>query len=337
MEECLRAEVERVVYTSSAAVVGPAGARQDRRRDAAVHRRRARHPVRQLGPRGRGRGDARRGPRAAAGVREPRRSASAPATTCSPRPGWCARSCSAASRSTPTARSRVVDVRDVAEGHLLADRRGQAGRALHPRRAQLHLRAPVRRPRPALRASTRRCGCRRRRPGRRGVLASAGRAWPLTPLEVRAASNWWTYRSTKAGASWAGAPDSVLTFRRICRFLKYIVFVVRSPNGTCLFELCGVHHVKGGSAKRLEYNRSKIKLDDNEESIRGSNTSRKAWHIRSGTRQIVRLTRTRRKTFSFISSTTQSNNRGSSAAWRIIESRSYIWFERGHSPRCLCP
>ena len=39
MEECLRAEVERVVYTSSAAVVGPAAHGQDGRRDAAVHRR----------------------------------------------------------------------------------------------------------------------------------------------------------------------------------------------------------------------------------------------------------------------------------------------------------
>ena len=39
MEECLRAEVERVVYTSSAAAVGPGRAGQDRRRDAALHRR----------------------------------------------------------------------------------------------------------------------------------------------------------------------------------------------------------------------------------------------------------------------------------------------------------
>ena len=43
----------------------------------------------------------------------------------------------------------VVDVQDVARGHLLADRKGERGRALHPRRTQLHLRPPVRRPQPA--------------------------------------------------------------------------------------------------------------------------------------------------------------------------------------------
>ena len=32
----------------------------------------------------------------------------------------------------------IVDVRDVAKGHLLADEQGRAGRALHPRRPQLH-------------------------------------------------------------------------------------------------------------------------------------------------------------------------------------------------------
>ena len=30
------------------------------------------------------------------------------------------------------------------------------------------------------------------------LLAAAGRSWPLTPVEVRAAGHWWTYRSTKA-------------------------------------------------------------------------------------------------------------------------------------------
>ena len=40
MEECLRAGVERVVYTSSAAAIGPAAGRQGGHRDAAVHRRR---------------------------------------------------------------------------------------------------------------------------------------------------------------------------------------------------------------------------------------------------------------------------------------------------------
>jgi hypothetical protein len=30
------------------------------------------------------------------------------------------------------------------------------------------------------------------------VLGAGGRAWPLTPSEVRAAGNSWTYRATKA-------------------------------------------------------------------------------------------------------------------------------------------
>ena len=40
------------------------------------------------------------------------------------------------------------------------------------------------------------------------LLAAAGRAWPLTPLEVRAASQRWTYRSTKAKRelSWSARP-----------------------------------------------------------------------------------------------------------------------------------
>ncbi|MEA2419448.1 MAG: hypothetical protein QOE60_1654, partial [Thermoleophilaceae bacterium] len=40
------------------------------------------------------------------------------------------------------------------------------------------------------------------------ALASAGRGWPLTPLEVRAASEWWTYRSTRARRElgWSARP-----------------------------------------------------------------------------------------------------------------------------------
>ena len=40
------------------------------------------------------------------------------------------------------------------------------------------------------------------------VLGAAGRGWPLTPLEVRAATQWWTYRSTKAGRElgWKARP-----------------------------------------------------------------------------------------------------------------------------------
>jgi hypothetical protein len=40
------------------------------------------------------------------------------------------------------------------------------------------------------------------------VLGAGGRAWPLTPAEVRAAGNRWTYRSTKAqrALAWKARP-----------------------------------------------------------------------------------------------------------------------------------
>jgi dihydroflavonol-4-reductase len=82
----------------------------------------------------------------------------------------------------------------VAEGHLLADRRGQVGERyilggrnftfdrLFADLGRLSgIDPPVRLP-----------------PGAARLLAAAGRAWPLTPVEVRAAGHWWTYRSTKA-------------------------------------------------------------------------------------------------------------------------------------------
>ena len=88
----------------------------------------------------------------------------------------------------------IVDVRDVARGHLLADRRGQVGERyilsgrnftferLFADLSRLSgVDSPVRLPTSAAR-----------------LLAAAGRSWPLTPVEVRAAGHWWTYRSTKA-------------------------------------------------------------------------------------------------------------------------------------------
>ena len=94
----------------------------------------------------------------------------------------------------------IVDVRDVADGHLLADAKGGAGRALHPRRPQLHPAAPLRRPLADL-----------RRPGPAAEAARAARARPARcvseplglPLglavdETRSAALWWTYSSAKA-------------------------------------------------------------------------------------------------------------------------------------------
>jgi dihydroflavonol-4-reductase len=88
----------------------------------------------------------------------------------------------------------VVDVRDVAEGHLLADRRGSVGeryilggrnftfdRLFADLGRMSGIDPPVRLP-----------------PRAAQLLAATGRAWPMTPLEVRSASHSWTYRSTKA-------------------------------------------------------------------------------------------------------------------------------------------
>ena len=87
----------------------------------------------------------------------------------------------------------VVDVRDVAEGHMLADERGEIGeryilggrnftfeRLFADLGRLCEMEPPLKLP---ARVAT--------------VLAAAARG-PLTPLEVRAASQWWTYRSTKA-------------------------------------------------------------------------------------------------------------------------------------------
>ena len=58
MEECLRAEVERVIYTSSAAAIGPATNGKAATETQLFTAAPARHPVRELGARGRGGGDA---------------------------------------------------------------------------------------------------------------------------------------------------------------------------------------------------------------------------------------------------------------------------------------
>ena len=93
----------------------------------------------------------------------------------------------------------MVDVRDVATGQLLADAARRARRALHPRRAQLHLRPPVRRPRAPERGGPAAQGSARAGRGRgRRSCASAPGSTTLSPQEVLAGSQWWTYRSTKA-------------------------------------------------------------------------------------------------------------------------------------------
>ena len=92
----------------------------------------------------------------------------------------------------------IVDVRDVAEGHLLADSRGSVGERyiLGGRNftfdrlfADLGRLSGVDTP-VKLAAIPARAAAR--------VLSATGRRGPLATNEVRAASQWWTYRSTKA-------------------------------------------------------------------------------------------------------------------------------------------
>jgi dihydroflavonol-4-reductase len=203
MEECLRAGVERVVYTSSAAVVGPAehGKTADETQlfsggelgipyVSSVHE---------------------------AEVEAMRVAARGLPLVCV-NPGVCFGAGDHLLSSTRLVRSfllgripiytdgaiSVVDVRDAAEGHLLADRRGQVGERyilggrnftfdrLFADLGRLSgIDPPVRLP-----------------PGAARLLAAAGRSWPLTPVEVRAAGHWWTYRSTKAKRElgWSARP-----------------------------------------------------------------------------------------------------------------------------------
>jgi dihydroflavonol-4-reductase len=92
--------------------------------------------------------------------------------------------------------ANVVDVHDAAEGHLLADQKGAVGERyilggrnftfdrLFADLGRLSgVEPPVKVPARAATAAA-------------GVLG--GRLGPLTPIEIRTASHWWTYRSTKA-------------------------------------------------------------------------------------------------------------------------------------------
>jgi len=203
MEECLRAEVERVVYTSSAAVVGPAGIGKTADETQLFTAGELGIPY-------------------VSSVHEAEVEAMRVAARGLPlvcvNPAVCFGAGDHLLTSTRLVRSfvlgripvytdgaiSVVDVRDVAEGHLLADRRGQVGERyilggrnftferLFADLSRLSgVDSPVRLPTSAAR-----------------LLAAAGRSWPLTPVEVRAAGHWWTYRSTKAkrDLGWSARP-----------------------------------------------------------------------------------------------------------------------------------
>ena len=196
MEECLRAQVERVVYTSSAAAVGPA--QEGKVADETQLFTAARLGIPYVNS-----------------VHEAEVEAMRVAARGLPlvcvNPAVCFGAGDYLLSSTRIVRSfllgripvyadgavNVVDVRDVAHAHLLADERGAVGeRYLLGARnftfdrlfADLGRLSGVE---PPIKLAQ----------GAAAVVAAllgAGGRWPLTPLEVRAASNRWTYRSTKA-------------------------------------------------------------------------------------------------------------------------------------------
>jgi dihydroflavonol-4-reductase len=197
MEECLRAGVERVVYTSSAAVVGPAteGKTADERQlftaghlgipyVNSVHEAEA----------------------------EAMRVAAHGLPLVCVNPAVCFGPGDVHLTSTRLVRSfllgripvytdgaaSIVDVRDVAVGHMLADTQAATGeryilggrnftfdRLFADLGRLAGIDPPVKLPpRVAATVAT--------------LIEASGRDWPITPLEVRAASHPWTYSSAKA-------------------------------------------------------------------------------------------------------------------------------------------
>jgi dihydroflavonol-4-reductase len=207
MNECLRAGVERVVYTSSAAALGPAepGRTADETQIFTAGRLGIPY-VNSVHE---------------AEVEAMRVAAHGLPLVCV-NPGVCLGAGDHLLASTRLVRSfllgripvytegaaSVVDVRDAAAGHVLADERGEIGERyilggrnftfdrLFADLSRLSgVEPPVKLPAAAATAVA-------------AVLGPARRGWPLTPLEVRAASQWWTYRSTKAGRElgWKARP-----------------------------------------------------------------------------------------------------------------------------------
>jgi dihydroflavonol-4-reductase len=203
MEECLRADVERVVYTSSAAALGPAAEGK-----AATERQ----PFTA----------ARLGIPYVDSVHEAEAEAMRLAAEGLPvvcvNPSMCLGAGDHLLSSTRLVRSfllgripvyadgavGIVDVRDAAAGHLLAELGGKVGeRYLLSGRNFTFERlfadlgrlsgvpTPVRVPPRAAAAAA-------------AVLGLRGRSWPLTPAEVRVAGHSWTYRSTKAQRALTG-------------------------------------------------------------------------------------------------------------------------------------
>ena len=197
MEECLRAEVERVVYTSSAAALGPAAHGKTADEGQLFTAGRLAIPYVDS---------------VHEGELEAFRVAARGLPLVCVNPGVCFGPGDHLLSSTRLVRSfllgrvpvhvdgaaSIVDVRDVAAGHTLAAERGEIGqRYILSARNFTYERLfadlgrlsgvdpPVRLPGAAARAAAE-------------ILGASGRSWPLTQVEVRAAGQWWTYRSTKA-------------------------------------------------------------------------------------------------------------------------------------------
>ena len=207
MEECLRAGVERVIHTSSAAAVGPATNGKAATETQLFTAARLGIPyVNSVHE---------------AEVEAMRVAAHGLPLVCV-NPAMCLGAGDHLLSSTRLVRSfllgrvpaytdgavGIVDVRDAAAGHLLAESQGEvgeryllAGRNFTFERLFADLGRlsgvpePVRLPPRAAGAVA-------------AVLGASGRAWPLTPAEVRAAGNRWTYRSTKAqrALGWKARP-----------------------------------------------------------------------------------------------------------------------------------
>ncbi len=208
MEECLRTGVERVVYTSSAAAVGPApgGGKAATETQLFTAGRLGIPYVNSVHE---------------AEVEAMRVAAHGLPLVCV-NPAICLGAGDHLLSSTRLVRSfllgrvpvytdgavGIVDVRDAAEGHLLADERGEVGERylLSGRNFTFErlfadlgrlsgVAPPVRVPPRAAEAVA-------------ALAGAGGRTWPLTPSEVRAAGNSWTYRSTKAqrALGWRARP-----------------------------------------------------------------------------------------------------------------------------------
>ena len=208
MEECLRAGVERVVFTSSAAAVGPApgGGKAATETQLFTAGRLGIPYVNSVHE---------------AEVEAMRVAAHGLPLVCV-NPAICLGAGDHLLSSTRLVRSfllgrvpvytdgavGIVDVRDAAEGHMLADELGEVGERylLSGRNFTFErlfadlgrlsgVAPPVRVPPRAAEVVA-------------ALAGAGGRTWPLTQAEVRAAGNSWTYRSTKAqrALGWRARP-----------------------------------------------------------------------------------------------------------------------------------